>query len=71
MVYFSYSHVFKKEIDDRSSSRFSSTAIARGRLKDNKILNLEVLFIAKPNLFLESILAQEWLLKTSFFCKFW
>ena len=50
-VYFSYSHVFKKEnMDDRSSSRFSSTAIARGRLKDNKILNLEVLFIAKPKL---------------------
>ena len=33
-----------------ASSRFSSTAIARGRLKDNKILNLEVLFIAKPKL---------------------
>ena len=50
-VYFSYSHVFKKEnMDTRSSSRFSSTAIARGRLKDNKILNLEVLFIAKPKL---------------------
>ena len=50
-VYFSYSHVFKKEnMDTPSSSRFSSTAIARGRLKDNKILNLEVLFIAKPKL---------------------
>ena len=50
-VYFSYSHVFKKEnMDARNSSRFSSTAIARGRLKDNKILNLEVLFIAKPKL---------------------
>ena len=48
-VYFSYSHVFKKENMD-ASSRFSSTAIARGRLKDNKILNLEVLFIAKPKL---------------------
>ena len=50
-IYFSYSHVFKKEnMDTPSSSRFSSTAIARGRLKDNKILNLEVLFIAKPKL---------------------
>ena len=50
-IYFSYSHVFKKgNIDDRSSSRFSSTAIARGILKDNKISNLEVLFIAKPKL---------------------
>ena len=48
-VYFSYSHVFKKDNMD-ASSRFSSTAIARGRLKDNKILNLEVLFIAKPKL---------------------
>ncbi len=50
-IYFSYSHVFKKgNIDDRSSVRFSSTAIVRGILKNNKILNLEVLFIAKPKL---------------------
>ena len=50
-VYFSYSHVFKKgNIDDRNSSRFSSTAIARGILKNDKISNLEVLFIAKPKL---------------------
>ena len=50
-VYFSYSHIFKKNNpDDRSSSRFSSTAIARGILKDDRILNLKVLFIAKPKL---------------------
>ena len=50
-VYFSYSHIFKKNNpDDRNSSRFSSTAIARGILKDDKILNLKVLFIAKPKL---------------------
>ena len=50
-IYFSYSHVFKKgNIDDRNSSRFSSTAIARGILKNDKISNLEVLFIAKPKL---------------------
>ncbi len=50
-VYFSYSHIFKKNNpDDRSSSRFSSTAIARGILKDDRILNLKVLFIAKPRL---------------------
>ena len=40
----------KENVDASNSSRFSSTAIARGRLKDNKILNLEVLFIAKPKL---------------------
>ena len=50
-VYFSYSHIFKKNnLNDRSSNRFSSTAIARGILKDDKILNLNVLFIAKPKL---------------------
>ena len=50
-VYFSYSHIFKKnKLDNRSSSRFSSTAIARGILKDDRILNLKVLFIAKPKL---------------------
>jgi glucose/arabinose dehydrogenase len=50
-VYFSYSHIFKKNnLDDLSPSRFSSTAIARGILKDDKILNLKVLFIAKPKL---------------------
>ncbi len=50
-VYFSYSHTFEKNnLDDRSSGRFSSTAIARGILKDDKILNLKVLFIAKPKL---------------------
>ena len=50
-IYFTYSHVFKKgSIDDRSSGRFSATAIARGILKDDKILNLKVLFIAKPKL---------------------
>mgnify|MGYP001337374472 FL=1 len=50
-IYFTYSHVFKKgSIDSRSSARFTTTAIARGILKDDKISNLEVLFIAKPKL---------------------
>ena len=50
-VYFTYSHVFKKNnIDQRSFNKFSSTAIARGILKDNKISDLKVLLIGKPKL---------------------
>ena len=50
-VYFTYSHVFKKNnINNQSSNRVSSTAIARGILKDNEILNLEILLIGKPKL---------------------
>ncbi len=50
-VYFTYSHVFKKNnIDGYSSNRVSSTAIARGILQDDKIVKLKVLLIGKPRL---------------------
>ena len=43
-VYFTYSHKFNKDSD------LSSTAIARGKLANNAIINLQVLLIAKPPL---------------------
>ena len=43
-LYFSYSHVF----DSRNNKTFSSTAIARGKLVDNQINDLEILIIGKP-----------------------
>ena len=50
-IYFTYSHVFKKNnVDDHISNKISSTAIARGILRDDKIVNLEVLLIGKPSL---------------------
>ena len=43
-LYFSYSHVF----DSSNNKTFSSTAIARGKLVDNQINDLEILIIGKP-----------------------
>ncbi len=43
-VYFTYSHKSLK------NNKLSSSAIARGNLTDNKIINLETLLVAKPPL---------------------
>jgi len=43
-IYFTYSHKFK------STKNLSSTAIARGKLVEDEIKNLQVLLIAKPPL---------------------
>ena len=42
-IYFSYSHYFDE------SKKESSTAIARGKLIKNRIQDLEIIFISKPN----------------------
>jgi glucose/arabinose dehydrogenase len=47
-IYFTYSHLFR-DLDEKSNNS-SSSAIARGILKQNKIINLEELLIAKPKL---------------------
>ena len=50
-IYFTYSHDFKKnKINSQNSNRMSSTAIARGILKDDKISNLKILLIGKPEI---------------------
>jgi len=49
-IYFTYSHDFKELYMDGKPRKNSSTAIARGKLKDNQIIGLEVLLIAKPKL---------------------
>ena len=48
-IYFTYSHDFKKN-KNNNSNRVSSTAIARGILKNEKILDLMVLLIGKPKI---------------------
>ena len=52
-IYFSYSHKSTKLNRSKQLSKKSSTAIARGRLIENEIKDLEVLLIAKPE-FLEN-----------------
>ena len=48
-VYFSYSHDYKETVGaDNKPSRASSTAIARGKLIENQIKELKVLFLATP-----------------------
>ena len=49
-LYFSYSHDFKKQSSNKSEITGSSTAIARGKLYDNEIKNLEILLLAEPKL---------------------
>ena len=49
-IYFTYSHNFKELDIDGKPRKTSSTAIARGRLKNDKIIDLEVLLIAEPKL---------------------
>ena len=45
-LYFSYSHVF----ENKNNKLLSSTAIARGKLIDDEIKNLEILLTGKPKL---------------------
>ena len=47
-IYFSYSHDFSKQSNHLQKK--SSTAIARGKLFDNEVKDLEILLIAKPKL---------------------
>ena len=47
-IYFSYSHDFKEVMLDDKPSKASGTAIARGKLINNEIKELDVLLIAKP-----------------------
>ena len=49
-IYFTYSHDFKRLQVDGKSRKDSSTAIARGRLSNNQIIDLEILLIAEPKL---------------------
>ncbi len=49
-IYFTYSHDFRELHIDGKPTKSSSTAIARGKLKQDQIIDLEVLLIAKPKL---------------------
>ena len=49
-IYFTYSHDFKELHIDQKPRKSWSTAIARGKLKNDQIIGLEVLLIAKPKL---------------------
>ena len=49
-IYFTYSHDFRELHIDGKPTKSSSTAIARGKLKKDQIIDLEVLLIAKPKL---------------------
>ncbi|MAH78421.1 MAG: PQQ-dependent sugar dehydrogenase [Rickettsiales bacterium TMED254] len=49
-VYFTYSHKHNYKKEDSRKNKNSNTAIARGILKGNKIINLEVLLIGKPKI---------------------
>ena len=49
-IYFTYSHDFKEFHIDGKPKKNSSTAIARGRLLNHKIIDLEVLLVAEPKL---------------------
>jgi len=49
-IYFTYSHDFKELHIDKKPKKSWGTAVARGKLKNNEIIGLEVLLIAKPKL---------------------
>jgi glucose/arabinose dehydrogenase len=49
-IYFTYSHDFKELHIDQKPRKSWSTAIARGKLKNNQIIGFEVLLIAEPKL---------------------
>ncbi len=49
-IYFTYSHDFKGKTKSGRLSNHSSTAVARGKLQNNEIVDLETLLIAKPRL---------------------
>ncbi len=49
-VYFTYSHSFKEKTISVNNRILSSTAIARGKIIDNKLMDFEILLIAKPKL---------------------
>jgi len=49
-IYFTYSHDFKELGIDKKPKKSWGTAIARGTLKNNEIIGLQVLLIAKPKL---------------------
>ena len=49
-IYFTYSHDFKDKKNSGRLSNYSSTAVARGKLQNNEIIDLETLLIAKSNL---------------------
>ena len=49
-IYFTYSHDFNDKDFNEKSLKNSSTAVARGKLYDNKIIELETLLIARPKL---------------------
>ena len=48
-IYFTYSHDLKKTASQKQKERHSSSAIARGRLVNNRIVDLETLLIATPS----------------------
>ncbi len=48
-IYFTYSHDLKKSKSETKKDRRSSSAIARGRLAGNRVVDLEVLLIATPS----------------------
>ncbi len=50
-VYFTYSHDFKEKMIDGKPSKASSTAIARGKLKNKQITDFVNLLVAKPKLY--------------------
>ena len=49
-IYFTYSHDFKELYVDEKPKKSWSTAIARGKLKNDQIIDFEVLLIAEPKL---------------------
>lgn len=49
-VYFSYSHDYNDKDKNGEKLKNSNTAIARGVLSKNKIINIEILLIGKPKL---------------------
>ena len=49
-IYFTYSHDFKDKTFGGKPIKNSSTAVVRGQLSENKIINLQTLLIAKPKL---------------------
>jgi quinoprotein glucose dehydrogenase len=48
-IYFTYSHDLKKTSSQKQKERHSSSAIARGRLVNNEIVDLQTLLIATPS----------------------
>ncbi len=49
-IYFTYSHDLKDKDSNGKNLNNSSTAVARGKLFEDKIIELEILLIAKPRL---------------------